>query len=176
MRLFAAAWLLALSCGAFAQPLEHEVKAAFLHKFLAFVEWPPAALGPPGAPLVIGVAGADDTAAALEQMAAARGAQGRAVVVRRLRAGQPPVEGLHMLFLPRGSAAQLRELSRAAPAQPLLVVCEWEGALEQGAVINFSVADGRVRFEVALDAAERRSLRISSRMLAVALNVRGAKP
>jgi len=175
MRYFAAAWLLALSCAATAQPLEHEVKAAFLHKFLSFVEWPPAALEPAGAPLVIGVAGAEDTAAALEQMAAARGAQGRAVVVRRLRPGQP-VEGLHVLFVPRGSAAQLRELSRAAPGQPLLVVCEWEGALEQGAVINFSVAEGRVRFEVALDAAERRSLRISSRMLAVALNVRGAKP
>ena len=93
MKRFAAAWLLAFSCSAFAQqPLEHEVKAAFLFKFLSFVEWPQAAFAAPGAPLVIGVAGAEDTAAALEQMAAARGAQGRAVVVRRLRAGQPPVE------------------------------------------------------------------------------------
>jgi len=56
------------------------------------------------------------------------------------------------------------------------VVCEWDGALEQGAVVNFVPAEGRVRFEVALDAAERRGLRISSRMLAVALNVRGGKP
>ena len=175
MRLFAAAWLLALSCAAFAQPLEHEVKAAFLFKFLSFVEWPPAALGAPGAPLVIGVAGADGAAAALQQMAAGRSAQNRPVEVRRLGEGEPAT-GVHMLFLGRGAAPRLRELARAAPPQPLLIVCEWDGALEQGAAINFVLAEARVRFEAAPEAAERRGLRISSRMLAVALNVRGAKP
>jgi len=172
VRIVAAAWLLALHCcAAFAQPLEHEVKAAFLFKFLSFVEWPQAALGPAGAPLVIGVAGAEDAAAALEQMSAGRSAQGRPVEVRRLREGEPAA-GVHMLFLARGAAARLRELGRAV--QPVLVVCEWDGALDQGAVVNFVRAEGRVRFEAALDAAERRGLRISSRMLAVALNVRGA--
>jgi hypothetical protein len=175
MRLLAAAWLLAFSCGAAAQPLEHEVKAAFLFKFLSFVEWPPAALGAAGAPLVIGVAGADDAAAALAQMAAGRSAQNRPVEVRRLREGEPSA-GVHMLFLARGMAPRLRELARAAPGQPLLIVCEWEGALDQGAAINFVLAEGRVRFEAAPDAAERRGVRISSRMLAVALNVRGGRP
>jgi len=175
VRLIAAAWLLALHCGAaFAQPLEHEVKAAFLFKFLSFVEWPQAALGAPGAPLVIGVAGAEDAATALEQMSAGRSAQGRPVEVRRLREGEPAT-GVHMLFLARGAAPRLRELGRAAPGQPLLVVCEWDGALDQGAAVNFVRAEGRVRFEVALDAAERRGLRISSRMLSVALNVRPGK-
>ena len=175
MRHIAAAWLLALHCcAAFAQPLEHEVKAAFLFKFLSFVEWPQAALGAPGAPLVIGVAGAEDAAAALEQMSAGRSAQGRPVEVRRLREGEPPT-GVHMLFLARGQAQRLREIARVAPAQPLLIVCEWDGALDQGAAVNFVRADARVRFEVALDAAERRSLRISSRMLSVALNVRPGK-
>ena len=174
MRHIAAAWLLALFCGAaFGQALEHEVKAAYLFKFLSFVEWPQAALGGPGAPLVIGVAGADDAAAALEQMSAGRSAQGRPVEVRRLREGELAT-GVHMLFLPRALAPRLRELGRAAPVQPLLIVCEWDGALDQGAAVNFVRADSRVRFEVALDAAERRGLRISSRMLAVASGVRGA--
>ena len=46
-----------------------------------------------------------------------------------------------MLFLRRGMAPRLRELARAAPAQPLLVVCEWDGALDQGAAINFVAAE-----------------------------------
>jgi hypothetical protein len=175
MRLLAAAWLLALSCAAGAQPLEHEVKAAFLFKFPSFVEWPKAALGEAPGPLVIGVAGADDAAAALEQMSAGRGAQGRPLQVKRLQEGESAA-GLHMLFLGRGMAPRLRELARGAPGQPLLIVCEWDGALDQGAAINFLRTEGRVRFEVAVDAAERRGLRISSRMLAVAVNVRGAKP
>jgi hypothetical protein len=176
MRHFAAAWLLALSCAAGAQqPLEHEVKAAFLFKFPSFVEWPRAALGEAPAPLVIGVAGADDAAAALEQMSAGRGAQGRPLQVKRLQEGES-IAGVHMLFLGRGMAPRLRDISRSTAGQPMLVVCEWDGALEQGAAINFLRTDGRVRFEVALDAVERRGLRISSRMLAVAANVRGAKP
>jgi hypothetical protein len=175
MRLLAATWLLALHCcAALAQPLEHEVKAAFLFKFLSFVEWPQAALGAAGAPLVIGVAGAEDAAAALEQMSAGRSVQGRPLEVRRLREGEPAA-GVHMLFLARGQTPRLRELARAAPGQPLLIVCEWDSALDQGAAVNFVRAEGRVRFEVALDAAERRNLRISSRMLGVALNVRQGK-
>ncbi|MGH7338017.1 MAG: YfiR family protein [Myxococcota bacterium] len=50
-----------------------------------------------------------------------------------------------------------------------------ERGLDQGAVVNFVRSEGRVRFEVAVDAAEQRELRISSRMLAVASNVRPGK-
>jgi hypothetical protein len=165
--------LLLLSCAVAAQPKEHEVKAAFLFKFLSFVEWPRAAL-PAGAPLVIGAVGGEDVAAELEQIVAGRVVEGRRVLVRRLPEGEVPA-GVHLVFFGRGEASRLRALQRLEPSQPLLIVCDWEGALEAGAVVNFLRAEGRVRFEVALDAAERRGLRISSRMLAVAQSVRPAR-
>jgi len=172
MRAAFVVFCLLVQCVALAQPREQEVKAAFLFKFPSFVEWPQGALR--DGPIVIGVAGADEVAAELQQIVPGRNVQGRPVVVHRLREGEP-VAGLHMLFLGRGEAPRLREVVRAAPAQPLLIVCEWEGALEQGAVVNFLSGDGRVRFEVALDAAERRSLRVSPRMLSVAQSVRAAR-
>jgi hypothetical protein len=52
------------------------------------------------------------------------------------------------------------------------VITESDDGLDQGSVINLVVVDGRVRFEVALDAAERAGLKLSSRMLAVAHLVR----
>ena len=170
MRALATAVLLLVCCVAAAQPKEHEVKAAFLFKFLSFVEWPREAL-PSDSPIVIGLVGAEDVAAELQQIAAGRSVEGRRVVVRRVREGEPHA-GVHLMFFGRGEAARLRELQRAAPTEPLLIVCEWDGALEAGAVVNFLRGDGRVRFEVALDAAERRSLRISSRMLSVAQSVK----
>ena len=172
MRAALAVVALLVSCLALAQPREHEVKAAFLFKFPSFVEWPEAALG--GGPLVIGVAGAEDVAAELQQIVPGRSVQGKPVVVRRLREGEP-LAGVHVVFLGRAESARLREIVRSAPAQPVLIVCEWEGALEQGAVLNFLRGDGRVRFEVALDNAERRGLRISPRMLAVAQSVKPGK-
>lgn len=168
MRAACALALLLFSCALLAQPQEHEVKAAFLFKFPSFVEWPKEALG--AGPLVIGVAGADAVADELEAIAAGRSVQGRPVQVRRQRPGES-LHGLHVLFIGQGQGAQLAEAQRAAPAQPLLLVCEWPSALESGAVVNFVRGDARVRFEVSLEAAERRGLRVSARMLAVAQRV-----
>lgn len=94
----------------------------------------------------------------------------RPVSVRRLQ-GADSLAGVHMVFLGRAEGARLPAAVRAASLQPLLVVTDWEGALEQGGMINFVPGNGRVRFEVALDAAERSRLRISSRMLSVAHRV-----
>jgi hypothetical protein len=55
-------------------------------------------------------------------------------------------------------------------------VTESHGALAQGSMINFVLVDRRVRFEVALDAAEKNGLRLSSRLLAVAQQVRTGSP
>jgi hypothetical protein len=174
MRALLAAFLLLAPCAALAQANEREVKAAYLFNFLSFVEWPAQALDA-GAPIVIGVAGADDVAAELEQMVSGRSVLGRPVTMRLLPEAES-VAGMHIVFLGKGQAARLREVVRAAPSQPLLIVCDWDGALEGGAVVNFVRADERVRFAVALEAAAQRGLRISPRMLALAHSVRPAGP
>jgi hypothetical protein len=43
-------------------------------------------------------------------------------------------------------------------------------------MINFVLNDGRVRFEIALDSAEKSGLKLSSRLLAVAQEVRTGMP
>jgi len=55
-------------------------------------------------------------------------------------------------------------------------VTESDGALTQGSMINFVLVDRRVRFEVALDSAEKSGLKLSSRLLAVARQVRTGTP
>lgn len=149
---------------------ELQVKAAYLYQFGGFVEWPPRAFAGPDGVFSIGVVGADAMAAELERIVATRQIQGRQVAVRRLRPGQP-LQGLQVLFVGAGETARLPEILSPAHAAPLLVVTESDGALAQGGIINFVVADNRVRFDVALPQAERRQLRISSRLLGVARRV-----
>lgn len=173
LRTLLLAWLaLALPGELCAQALEHEVKAAYVYRFLSYVEWPGNAAPPSGAPLAIGVLGADDVAAQLEEIVPGRRVQGRPISVRRVREGEP-LAGLQVLYVGRAAAAML---PRLAGAPGLLVVSDAPDALEHGATIALVQSEGRVRFRVALDDAERRGLRISSRMLAVAESVRGAKP
>lgn len=152
-----------------AQPVtEPAVKAAFLFKFLGYVDWPPQALGA-DTPYVIGVAGADDVAGELERITNGRIVNGRRVAVRRVREGEP-VRGMHVLFVGRGQA-NARELIRTVQRQSVLTVTDAERGLELGSVINLVNFDDHVGFEVSLEAAERAALVISSRMLAVARRV-----
>lgn len=158
-----------LAAGPASAQAEHEVKAAFLSRFLPFVEWPPASFARPESPILIGVMGADDVLAVLQDAVAGRVVQARPVVARAVREGDS-LAGLHMLFVARPATAAL---SRIAPGGGLLVVADAEGALDRGAAINFVRSDGRIRFEVALDNAAQQRVRISSRLLGIAASVRG---
>jgi hypothetical protein len=80
-----------------------------------------------------------------------------------------------MIFFADTDRARLRDLIRIAP-RTALIVTETEGGLAQGSVINFVVVEGRVRFEISLESAEKRNLRLSSRLLAVAHAVRVGGP
>lgn len=175
--LLAALWLAPLwLCGAAwaqAVPVQREsaVKAAFLYKFGAFVEWPAGAFQRPDAPFVIGVAGDEAVATDLEQLVAGRNLDGRPVVTRRVGTEAGALAGVHVLFVGQRSE-RLREMLAAA-AGPVLVVTDQASALRLGSVINFFSEGGRMRFSVSLSAAEARSLRLSARLLAVAQDVEG---
>jgi hypothetical protein len=150
---------------------ERSVKAAFVYKFLGYVEWPGDAFAATDAPLTIGVVEADDLAGDLAEVVRGRAVNGHAIDVQRLRPGDP-LAGINVLFVGAAARTRLVTLARAAAARGILVISETDDGLAQGSMINFIVIDGRVRFEVALDSAERAGLKLSSRLLAVAHFVR----
>ncbi|WP_342117291.1 YfiR family protein [Pseudoduganella sp. OTU4001] len=145
--------------------LERSVKAAFLYKFLGYMEFP----SDPGPTLVVGVLGADELAAELVQITSGRNVGNRAISVRNLRDGDS-LAGLHVLFV-GADAAQPGSALRAAEKNGTVTVTEQDDGLQTGSVINFRVVDQRVRFEVSLPAAERCNVRLSSRLLSVAYHV-----
>jgi len=153
---------------------EEEVKAAFLYKFLGYVEWPGSALGAASSPIVIGVLGADDIADELRSIVARRRVGQHPIEVRRVNE-RAALDGVNMLFIGASAARALSPLAREAQKRSVLLVTDFDNALSDGSVINLVVVDSRVRFEVSLEAAERSGLKLSSRMLAVAMWVRPAR-
>lgn len=160
---------------AWAQPgqsaTESQVKAAFLFKFAGFTEWPAGTFQRPDQPLVIAVSGDEEVAADLERMVAGRTLEGRPVGVRRLSEPGPDAAA-HVLYLASRREARLRDAIESMEG-PVLVVTEQPGALRLGSALNFSTEAGRLRFSVSLAAAERRKLKLSARLLAVAQAVEG---
>jgi hypothetical protein len=159
--------------------LERNVKAAFLYKFLGYVDFPEAATPAAGEPFVIGVLGADGMADEVRRIAAGRSMNGRAVEVRKLRRGEAAGR-LHLLFIADDDPADVDKALAAVRRTPVLTVTETPDspgspgsthAPRSDSVINFRVVDERVRFEVSLEAAAKNNLKLSSRLLAVAYKV-----
>lgn len=153
-----------------AEVVEYQVKAAFLYKFGAYVEWPAQSFAQADSPLVIGVMGAGSVADELIQMASGRNINGHPVAVKKLRRGDA-INGVHILFVARTDNDKLAEALAAAKGQPVLVVTETDSPPTSGSTINFVVADEKVRFDIALPSAESSNLKLSARLLTVARKV-----
>lgn len=152
------------SAEARAQTLEDSVKANYLIRFAAFVDWPPDAFASDKAPVSVCIAGRDPFGAALMRAASGQTAHGRSLVVRRLTAGLSPGD-CHILYLGDGAAPV------GAVDQPLLVITDERRSAQRG-MIHFVVVDGRVRFHIDAASATRSRLTMNSRLLALALSVR----
>lgn len=168
--LVALLWALPLHAGAAPQPsqttLEYSVKANYLVRFAAFVEWPAQAFADARSPVILCVVGRDPFSGALGRAAHAQTAYGRPLMVRR-PVTQEAAAGCHILYVGAGGAS-------VVPSDQPAILQVTDGAVSADrGMIHFVVSEGRVRFHIDLQAASRSRLSISSRLLNLALSVRG---
>ena len=167
--LLMAVLLMAAPGVATAQSLENSVKANYLARFAAFIQWPPGS-GPTGnGPLVICVIGDDPLGRQLDQALEGQSVNGHRIAARRLtrlEAGS----GCHIAYL-AGSSSQSVAAALAAAGRGTLTVTDEARGSDRGA-IHFTLFQTRVRFHVDTGQASRRGLTISSRLLSLALSVR----
>ena len=140
-------------------PQEYQVKAAFLYNFLKYVEWPDR----PNRPFVICVAGQNPFGTVLEALTKNERVGGHPVMTQIILAPEP---GCDAIFTPR--TANIPAYLNAAAGMPILTVGETPNFIERGGIVNFFLEDGKVRFEINRNGAERAGLRFSSRLLQLA--------
>lgn len=149
---------------------EQDVKAAFLYKFLGFVEWPEGALGFPGDPLVVGVLGSPIMMRALENAVSQRTAQGRNVAVKAVRVGEVP-QPLHVLFVGEHESPGAQAAAGIVAGRPVLVVHDAGVSTPGMAAIQLLLVEDRIRFDIDPTQAELHRLKISSRLMQLARRV-----
>ena len=173
-RAIAAALLIALPCSAADESAlaVQRIKAAFLYKFAAYVEWPATAFAQSESPIVIGMVGSESIADEVESAIAGRSVAGRPLQVRRLQRAERAGACCQILFV--GAAtdkARVAELLAQAHGHPVLTVTDTDADHPKGSVINFLDGGDRVRFDISRDAAEKNGLQLRSQLLAVARQV-----
>ncbi len=150
-------------------PLEIQVKAAFLPKFAAYVNWPPNAFGAPDEPVILCIIGRDPFGRNLDEAAARQHVDLHPILIRRLES-TAVAEPCNIAFLggsTRQSAAAMLESLRA---KPILTVTDDNLGSGRG-MVHFTLKDGRVRFYIDDALAARSNLSISARLLSLAISV-----
>jgi hypothetical protein len=149
------------------EPSEHELKAGYVYNFAKLVEWP-ASLAERWEPIVIGVLGNDEFARVLGRAVAGKTIDDRPLVVRRLTGPDVTRCACRILFVAGRSTGVTPELVRLQNAESVLTIAEYPEFARRGGIVALTLRNNKVRLFVNVDAAERASLNISSRLLTLA--------
>jgi YfiR/HmsC-like len=151
---------------------EYQMKAAFLYNFAKFVDWPPQKLNRLNDPVVICVLGEDPFGKLLDDTVQGKTIEGHPLQLGRI-ADTSQAAGCHVVFVSISERRRLNAILTDLSSAGVLTVGETEGFAVLGGIINFKLEnERRIRFEVNLNAAREANLKLSSKLLSLALIVR----
>jgi len=165
---------LAAAPAARGQSAEYQVKAAFLYNFAKFVEWPPSAFADSSSPFSLCILGADPFGRTLDDLVRGELVDGRPLKVDRIERldrveRENEARRCQVLFVSSSERSRFGEVLAKVKDASVLTVGEADGFLEAGGIVRFVLADGKVRFAVNRDAADGAPIKVSSKLMRLAL-------
>lgn len=157
-----------------ANPTEYTIKAAYLSKFGSFVEWPEDTFSEPTSALNLCIVGVDPFGEALDQLVAGQRIDSHPLRVKRI----PDITDAadcQIVFIDGNDVPRALKVVSELRGTRVLTVTDTGDETEGAGIINFMVEGNRVRFGVDDKAAKNNGLRISSRLLMLAVYVRGGQ-
>jgi hypothetical protein len=146
---------------------EYELKATILYNLSRFVDWPPLSYADSQAPTVLCILGQDPFGNSLKTLRQKQDTNGRPVSIRQLK-NENGIRDCHVLYVSTSERKTVAQIFTKLKGSSVLTVGEMSQFAAQGGVIQFTLEDKQVHFEINLDAASRMALKISSRLLVLA--------
>jgi hypothetical protein len=146
---------------------EPALKAAFIYNFARFTDWP-ADPASGREPFLLCVVGDAAVGAALVRAVHDRTLGGHVLSVAITTAGEPPPT-CRLLYISGVPAARAAQMLAGLRDVPVLTIGDLEEFIELGGVAKFFFEYGQLRFSVDRASATRAQLRISSKLLALAI-------
>lgn len=161
-----------------------QVKAAFVCNFTQFVDWPAEAGANESGQFVLGVlcdangpggraAGNNDDAfcdALTDLVVGKTAAGGHPIAVQRVTTVND-ASNCQAVYVPASQDAQAKPLFAAIGCKAVLTVGDTDAFADAGGVIRFVPVGNRMRFEVHTPAVDKARLRVSSKLMKVAIVV-----
>jgi hypothetical protein len=146
---------------------EYQVKAAMICNVMQFVEWPVGTFDSDSSPVVVTVVGDNPFGSSLDQIAASKKIGGRSIVVKYAADAQK-IEKSQVVFIPDSENANINRILEKAGGKGTLTIGEGDNFPWAGGIMRFYTEDGKLRFEINLEATEKAELKLSSKLLKLA--------
>ena len=144
------------------------VQASYIYNIAKLVEWRDPALREGN--FVIGVIGGTNLYQELIKKYANKTIGKQPIEVRRLPRS-PQVEACNVLFVGLGELGLMADIYKNVANKNILLVTEYPGALEDGAVVNFVNVDNTLRYELSMPNARKHRLEVGSTLKQLAQRV-----
>lgn len=131
------------------------LQANYIYNIAKLVEWKDA--GMRNGNFVIGIIGGGNLYQELIKQYSTRTIGKQPIEVRKLPKSAD-VERCHILFVGRSDLTLLPEIFKKLQGQPTMVVTEYNGALDDGAVVNFVKVENLLKYEMSLSNAQKHGL------------------
>jgi len=162
--LFALAFL-PLQKGFHAETDLNNAQAIFIYNFLSNVSWPEGAVG---SKYVLGVLGKTSTYDYLVKYTNQRIIGNRTIEVAQYSVSDE-VKNCNVLFVAYGKTNEISTVKEKLNGKSCLIVGEKPGSTKVGAVIDFNVIDGKLRYKINEENAKQQNLLISASLLQMGL-------
>jgi hypothetical protein len=135
------------------------LQANYLYNIAKLVEWKEPSMR--SGNFIIGVIGGTNLYQELIKQYSTRTIGKQPIEVRKLPRSVD-VERCHILFVARTELSILPDLFKRLSTEPTMVVTEYSGALDDGAVVNFVKVDNLLKYELSLVNATKHGMIVGS--------------
>jgi hypothetical protein len=164
-----AAVSITLLCGCIAAAQsapETTLKAGYLYNLAKFTEWPADGL-PAGTTLTFCVAGDAAVAQRLDQTVARRRIAGHPMHVRQVTP-DGALRSCHIVYAAHIDAKAAAQVLDAVKGSTVMTVSDLDRFAELGGTAHLYIEDGRMKFAINVDSAQRSRLHLSAQLLSLA--------
>ncbi len=147
---------------------EYLLKAAFIYKFINFVDWP-SELKKQDNYFNLCILGENPFGEAIFVF---DGKKIRNKILKvRLIHSLSEVKECRILYISHSERRRLKRIIKDIGSSPVLTVGDFKGFAKKGGMINLVKLSNRIKFEINVSSAQRAGLRISSKLLNLAVKV-----
>ncbi len=151
---------------------EYSIKASFVFKFLEFVDWPENSTANSN-DLVIAVIGKTPIAAELQKISSNYKTDNRKIKIKMVNHVKE-LDDANLVFISSSKMSELKAIMDWADSSGALTIGDEPGFAQLGIMINFTIEQESIRFEINKGSAESAGIKISSLLLNVAKIVSGS--